>query len=1040
MARFFIDRPVFAWVIAIIIMLTGLLSISSLPVEQYPEIAPPTISISADYPGASARVLEDSVTQVIEQQITGLDGLRYMSSTSSSTGSVRISLTFEPGVDPDIAQVQVQNKLQAALPLLPQEVQQRGVRVTKSSSSFLMVVGFVAKDDRLAAGDISDYIATTLQDPVSRIDGVGEVMVFGPKKAMRIWLDPLKLKSLGITTSDVVRAIQTENTQISAGQLGGLPSVSGQQLNVTVTAQTKMQTVAEFENILLRVGRDGSQVRLKDVARVELGYDSYNFTARYNGKPSAGLGIRLASGANALTTARLIKEKISEVEPFMPEGVEVFYPFDTSPFIRLSIKEVLKTLAEAVLLVFVIMYLFLGSIRATLVPTVAIPVVLLGTLAILQAFGFSINSLTMFAMILAIGLLVDDAIVVVENVERVMEEEGLSPREATRKSMGQITGALIGIGVVLSAVFVPMAFFGGAAGAIYQQFSVTIISAMALSVLVALVLSPAMCATILKPRGHAGESGVLLMRWFNRSFRSATEGYRTGLQRSLGRLRHYGVAYLLIMGGLFYIFGQLPGSFLPQEDQGQLFVLWNTPPGTSMERTLETTAAIEEYFLTKETDSVEGLMTITGFSFAGRGQNSGMAFVRLKDWAERGGSHLKPDAIAGRAMAALGALPDAQVFTIQPPAIPGLGAVNGFDMQLVDVGGIGHKKLLEARNSLLGMAAAHPLLIGVRPNGMEDTVEYRIDVDREKAQSLGVSIADINETLSTAWGGSYVNDFIDRGRIKRVYVQGDLPHRMMPDDLGRWHVRNRDGSMVPFAAFASGSWSYGSPQLERYNGNPSMNIQGSAVPGVSSGVAMQIMEDLVAKLPYGVSLEWTGMSYEEKLSGNQAPFLYALSLLVIFLCLAALYESWSIPFAVIVAVPLGVVGAVTAAMLGGLSADIFFQVALLTTVGLTARNAILIVEFARNLSREGKSLLEATVEASRQRFRPIIMTSMAFSMGVLPMAVASGPGAESQNAIGIGVLGGMLSAMVFSVFFVPALYIIVSRMAGVAGRPGWAEC
>jgi multidrug efflux pump len=1031
MAKFFIDRPVFAWVISIIIMMAGGLAILSLPVEQYPKIAPPSVSISANYPGASAKTLEDTVTQVIEQKMTGLDHFRYMSSSSDSSGSVTITLTFEPEADPDIAQVQVQNKLQLAMPLLPQEVQQQGVQVSKASNDFLMVVGFVSSDGRLSEGDIADYVSSNLQDTISRVGGVGEVTVFGPQHAMRIWLDPDKLNSHQLTTIDVTNAIRAENSQVSAGQLGGAPAVPGQQFNATIIAQTRMQTPEEFGGILLRVNADGSQVRLRDVARVEIGSESYEITARYNGQPASGLGIKLATGANALDTAEAVKARVTELSAFFPPGLEVIYPYDTTPFVQLSIDAVIKTLFEAIVLVFVVMYVFLQNFRATLIPTIAVPVVLLGTFGVLALFGFSINTLSMFAMVLAIGLLVDDAIVVVENVERVMSEEGLPPREATRKSMGQITGALVGIALVLSAVFVPMAFFGGSAGAIYRQFSLTIVSAMTLSVVVAVVLTPALCATMLKPvsKGHGHKRGGFF-GLFNRGFDASSRVYVRGVRGATSRLVRYGAAYLLIVGGLVYLFMQLPSSFLPDEDRGQLFALWSAPPNASVERTLETAKVVETHFLEGEKENVEGLFTIAGFNFAGRGQNAGMAFVRLRDWDVRKRPDQKPEAIAGRAMGALSQVKDAMVFAFLPPSVPGLGNATGFDLQLVDRGGLGHERLMQARNQLLGMAAQNPKLIGVRPNGLEDTPQYKLEVDREKASALGLSLNDINSTLSAAWGSSYVNDFIDNGRVKKVYLQADAPYRMQPDDLDRWYVRNASGQMVPFSAFTTAEWTYGSPKLERFNGISSRNIQGAPAPGVSSGEAMAEMEAMIQKLPPGIGYEWTGLSYEERMSGSQAPVLYAISMAVVFLCLAALYESWSVPAAVILVVPLGIIGAVVAALMRGLPSDIYFQVALLTTIGLSAKNAILIVEFAKALYDQGMDLKEAAIEASRQRLRPIIMTSLAFILGVLPLAISTGAGAESQNAIGVGVMGGMISATVLAIIFVPVFFVVVYRVFG----------
>ncbi len=849
------------------------------------------------------------------------------------------------------------------------------------------------------------------------------------------------MNSHQLTTSDVSAAIQTENAQISAGQLGGAPAVPGQRINATIVAQTRMRTAEEFGGILLRVNADGAQVRLRDVARVEVGSESYEVSARYNGKPAAGLGIKLATGANALDTATAVKARLAELSAFFPAGLEVIYPYDTTPFVQLSIHEVIKTLFEAIVLVFVVMYVFLQNFRATLIPTIAVPVVLLGTFGVLSVFGFSVNTLTMFGMVLAIGLLVDDAIVVVENVERVMSEDRLPPREATRKSMEQITGALVGIALVLAAVFVPMAFFGGSAGAIYRQFSLTIVSAMALSVLVALVLTPALCATLLKPSAVAhGHSKSGFFGLFNRGFDAGSRVYLGGVRGAVSRLGRYGVAYALIVGGLVYLFLRMPSSFLPEEDRGLMFVLWSAPPNASIERTIETENAVIKYLMETEKDSVEGLFSIVGFNFSGRGQNAGMGFIKLKDWSERTTPDRKPAAIAGRTMGALSRLKDAVTFAFMPPSVPGMGNATGFDLQLVDRGGLGHERLMQARNQLLGMAAQNPKLVGVRPNGLEDTPQFRLEVDREKASALGLSLSDINTTLSAAWGSSYVNDFIDNGRVKKVYLQADAPFRMQPSDVDRWYVRNNLNQMVPFSAFTRAYWTFGSPKLERYNGISSINIQGAAAPGVSSGTAMSEMEALARKLPDGIGFEWTGLSYEERLTGSQAPALYALSMLIVFLCLAALYESWSVPVSVILVVPLGVIGAVLAAQLRGLPSDVYFQVGLLTTIGLSAKNAILIVEFAKALYDQGMELKEAAIEACRQRLRPIIMTSLAFILGVLPLAISSGAGSESQNAIGVGVMGGMISATLLAVLFVPVFFVAVYRLfvrrpAGATPQP-----
>ncbi len=1028
MARFFIDRPVFAWVLAIITMLAGFLAIRALPVEQYPDIAPPTVAINASYPGASAETVENAVTQIIEQRLTGIDNLRYFSSNSSD-GRMSITLTFEPEADPDIAQVQTQNKVQGAVTQLPQEVQALGVTVTKSNDSFLLVVGIYADDGRYTRNDLADLLVTNFQDPISRLKGVGSVRVFGSQYAMRIWLDPAKLYSYNLTPLDVQSAVQVQNTDISAGQLGGMPAVEGQQINATITAQSRLRSVEDFENIVLRVNTDGSQVRLKDLAKIEIGAESYSTIGRYKRKPASGIAINLATGANALETAKLVKEKVAELEQYLPEGIEVIYPYDTTPFVKLSIKSVVHTLIEAVFLVFLVMLLFLQNLRATLIPTIAVPVVLLGTFAVLLAFGFTINVLTMFAMVLAIGLLVDDAIVVVENVERIMSEEGLSPKEATKKSMGQITGALIGIAVVLSTVFIPMAFFSGSAGAIYRQFSITIVSAMTLSVAVALILTPSLCATILKHEaGEQRRKETGFFGWFNRNFNKARDYYQQSASYMARRAIRFFMLYLVLVGGLVYGFMKLPTSFLPDEDQGIMFMMVNAPAGSTAERTLESVKQAEDYFLEQQADTVEHLFTVVGFSFAGSAQNAALGFVNLKDWDERDNETQSVFAIAGQAMGAFSQIKDAMAFAFFPPPIRALGNASGFDFQLVDRGGLGHDALIQARNQLLGAAAQNPLLTGVRPNGLDDVAQYKINIDNERASAMGLSLSDINRTLQIAWGSSYVNDFIDSGRIKRVYLQADAPHRMMPEDLDKWYVRNNKGEMVAFNAFATTEWTYGSPKLERFNGNPSVNIQGAPVEGVSSGVAMKEIEKIVKTLPEGIGLEWSGLSYEERQTGAQAPALYALSVLIVFLCLAALYESWAVPFAVLLVVPLGVLGAVIASNIFGLANDVYLQVALLTTVGLASKNAILIVEFAKDLKQQGHGIMEAVAIAARQRFRPILMTSMAFILGVTPLALSSGAGAASQNAIGIAVMGGMLAATFLAIFFVPLFYVAVERV------------
>ena len=1033
MAKFFIDRPIFAWVIAIIVMLAGALSILKLSIEQYPNVAPPAVQIRAAYPGADAKTLQDSVTQVIEQNMNGIDGLMYFSSNSDSSGNLQLTLSFESGTDPDIAQVQVQNKLQLAMPLLPQEVQQQGIQVQKSSSSFLMVAGFVSDDGSMTQNDISDFVASNIKDPISRTPGVGDTQIFGAQYAMRIWMDPAKLNNYQLTPVDVISAINTQNAQVAAGQLGGAPAAPNQQLNASIIAQTRLTSTDEFGKILLKVNTDGSQVRLRDVAKIELGGENYEVIARYNGKPASGIGIKLATGANALDTANAVKAELGKLQSTFPAGLKVVYPYDTTPFVKISIFEVVKTLFEAIVLVFLVMYLFLQNFRATLIPTIAVPVVLLGTFAIISAFGYSINTLTMFGMVLAIGLLVDDAIVVVENVERVMAEDGLPPKEATKVSMEQIQGALVGIALVLAAVFIPMAFFGGSTGVIYRQFSITIVSAMALSVLVALILTPALCATMLKPikKGDHGKT-TGFFGWFNRLFDKSTNHYVDSVGHIVRSTGRYLLIYLVIVVGMAYLFLRLPSSFLPEEDQGLLLAQAQLPAGATQERTQKVMDQITDYFLNKEKDSVKSVFTVNGFGFSGRGQNTGIAFVSLKPWDERSSSDLKVPAIAGRAMAALGQIKDAMVFPFNLPAIIELGNATGFDFELIDQNNLGHEKLTEARNQLLGMVAQHAdTLVGVRPNGLEDTPQYKLTIDQEKAQALGVSLSDINTTLGSAWGGSYVNDFIDRGRVKKVYVMGEAKDRMLPDDISKWYVRNSSGNMVPFSAFSSAKWQYGSPRLERYNGLPSMEILGQAAPGKSSGDAMNLMEELASKLPAGIGYDWTGMSYQERLSGNQAPALYAISLIVVFLCLAALYESWSIPFSVMLVVPLGVIGALIFTTLRGLSNDVYFVVGLLTTVGLSAKNAILIVEFAKDLmEKEGKGLVEATLEACRMRLRPILMTSLAFILGVLPLAISTGAGSGAQNAVGTGVMGGMVTATALAIFFVPVFFVVVRRRFG----------
>ncbi|WP_109480055.1 efflux RND transporter permease subunit [Paraburkholderia sp. C35] len=1028
MAKFFIDRPIFAWVIAIILMLAGIASIFNLPIAQYPTIAPPAVQISATYPGASAKTVENTVTQVIEQQMSGLDHLLYMSSSSDDSGNATITLTFAAGTNPDIAQVQVQNKLQLATPLLPESVQQQGTKVTKSSSSFLLVMAFVSTDGSMDRYDLANYVASHVEDPVSRVDGVGTVQLFGSQFAMRVWLDANKLNQYALTPVDVETALTNQNVQVAAGSLGGTPAVPGQVLQATITQATLLQTQEQFGNVLLKVNQDGSQVRIKDVARIDLGGENYNFDTKYNGQPTAGFGIQLATGANALQTAKLVRAKIDALSKNFPHGLVVKYPYDTTPFVKMSIEEVVKTLLEGIVLVFLVMYLFLQNLRATLIPTIAVPVVLLGTFAIMSAAGFSINTLSMFGLVLAIGLLVDDAIVVVENVERVMSEEGLSPREATRKAMGQITGALVGVALVLSAVFVPVAFSGGSVGAIYRQFSLTIVAAMVLSVLVALVLTPALCATILKPipKGHHGAK-TGFFGWFNRTFDNGRDKYHTGVQHVIRRSGRWLVLYLVVIVAVGFLFMRLPKSFLPDEDQGTMFVLVQTPPGSTQETTARTLKNVTDYLLNDEKDIVDSVFTVNGFSFAGRGQNAGIAFVRMKDYSQRQHANQKVQALVGRVFGHYAAYKDATVIAVNPPSIPELGTASGFDFELTDNAGLGHEALMAARNQLLGMAAKDPSLALVRPNGLSDTPQFKVDIDREKAQALGVTVSDIDQTFSIAWASAYVNNFLDTdGRIKKVYLQGDAQFRMSPEDMSKWYVRGSSGSMMPLTSVASGHWIYGSPKLERYNGISSVEIQGAASAGKSTGQAMSAMEAIAAKLPQGIGYEWTGLSFQERQSGSQAPILYGISILVVFLCLAALYESWSIPFAVILVVPLGVIGALLAVTLRGLENDVFFQVGLLTTVGLSAKNAILIVEFARELQiNEGMTAVQAALEAARLRLRPILMTSLAFVLGVLPLAVSNGAGSSSQHAIGTGVIGGMLTATFLAVFMIPMFYVVI---------------
>jgi HAE1 family hydrophobic/amphiphilic exporter-1 len=1051
LSRFFLDRPVFAWVIAIIIMLAGGLAIYNLPISQYPPIAPPSIYIRATYPGASAETVENSVTQIIEQKMTGLDQMIYLSATSDSSGMARVELTFAPGTDPDLAWAKVQNKLQLAMASLPETVQRTGLLVGKSTRNYLMLVGLVSEDGSMDINDLGDYAVSNIEKILARVPGVGEVEIFGTQYAMRVWLNPDKLTDYHLTVADVITAMKAYNVEVSAGQFGGAPAMEGQRLNASIMVQSLLKTPEQFAAIPLRINPDGSIVRVKDVGRTELGTDIYDIEVTYNGKPSTALAVRQAAGANALDTANAVRAKMGELSRYFPAGMKVVYPYDTTPFVKVSIEEVVKTLFIAILLVFLVMYLFLGNIRATLIPTIAVPVVILGTFAVLGFFGFSINMLTMFAMVLAIGLLVDDAIVVVENVERIMSEEGLPPKEATRKSMDQITSALIGIGLVLAAVFGPMAFFGGSTGVIYRQFSVTIIASMLLSVVVALILSPVLCASLLRPvgKGHeAAEVGFSLFRpfflWFDRVFFRVRDKYQALVGHMLTRKLRYLFIYLLIVGALGFLFQRMPTAYLPDEDQGMLLTQVMLPTGSTLEQTKKVTEEVQRYFLENEKEAVESYTTIVGFGFSGRAQNNAMAFVRLKDWKLRSRPDLRVKAVAGRAMAAFSKIRNALVFSFPPPSVLELGNARGFDFHLQDRGGLGHEALMTARNQLLGVAAQDPRLTAVRPNGMDDVPEYRIDVDWEKAGALGVPITSIHNTLAAAFGSAYVNDFIQGGRVKRVYVQADTPYRMAPEDLEKFYVRNAAGKMVPYSSTASGRWTSASPRLERYNAFPSMNIWGEPAPGKSSGDAMQAMEEIVSKLPKGVGFDWTGLSYQERMASSQAPLLYAFSLVVIFLCLAALYESWTVPISILLVLPLGVIGGILASSFRGLPNDVYFQIGLLTTLGLTTKNAILIVQYAMNKLQEGVGLIEATLEGAKLRFRPIVMTSLAFGFGVLPLVLTTGAGAGAQNAIGTSVLGGMATGTFLAVFFIPLFYFVIYRLMerkknGLAKTTGSAD-
>ncbi|MCC6239795.1 MAG: efflux RND transporter permease subunit [Phycisphaerales bacterium] len=1035
LSRFFLDRPVFAWVTAIIVMLAGALAIYGLPISQYPPIAPPSIAIDSFYPGASAKTVEDSITQIIEQKMTGFDNMLYLSATSSSSGASRIELTFTPGTDPDVAWSQVQNKLQLAMASLPEVIQRQGVKVSKSTRNYLMIVNLYSANGALTAIDLRDYATSNIQNVLARVPGVGEVEAFGGQYAMRVWLDTAKLTNYSLTIADVVAALRSYNVEVSAGQFGGAPAVAGQQLNAAITVQNLLKMPEEFANIPVRTNDDGSVVRVSDVGSTELGTERYDQDVQYNGKPAAGLAVRQAPGANALDTADAVKAKMAELKQFFPDGMDYSFPYETTPFVRVAIHEVVRTLFEAIVLVFLVMFLFMGNMRATLIPTIAVPVVLLGTFGVLGIFGFSINMLTMFAMVLAIGLLVDDAIVVVENVERIMSEEGLNPLQATRKSMDEITSALIGIGLVLSAVFGPMAFMGGSTGIIYRQFSVTVVAAMLLSVLVALILTPVLCASLLKPlppgKHSPAEAGIWFLRpffrWFDRVFEHSRNVYLKQVKLTIRHTISFGVIFVLLSLALVYLFRRMPTAYLPDEDQGMMMVQAILPPNTTMQSTNEVLNRIRDYFLTEEKDSVDTIMQISGFSFAGQGQNMGMAWIKLKNWDDRQSAALKVQAVVGRAMGRFSQWRDAMVFAFAPPAVLELGNAKGFDFQLQDRGGIGHEALMQARNDLLQMTAKDPRLAAVRANGMEDVPEYRVDIDWEKVGALGVPIDAVHQTISAAFGSAYVNDFIQGGRVKRVYLQANASDRMLPSDIDKLYVRNTAGRMVPFTSFASGRWDFGSPKLERYNAFSSINIQGEAAPGHSSGEAMAAMEELAGKLSQGIAYDWTGISYQERMASSQTGILYTFSVLVIFLCLAALYESWVVPISILLVLPLGAIGGVIATSIMGLPNDVYFQIGILTTLGLTTKNAILIVQFAKARVEEGMNVVDAAMEASRLRLRPIIMTSLAFGFGVLPLAIARGAGAGAQQAIGVGVVGGVVTATFLVTLFAPMFYVVIHR-------------
>jgi len=1041
LSKFFLDRPVFAWVIAIIIMAGGLGAIYKLPIAQYPPIAPPSIAIDSFYPGASAETVENSVTQIVEQKMTGFDDMLYMSGTSDSAGASRLELTFAPGTDPNLAWSKVQNKLQLAMASLPEVVQRAGVKVSKSNRNYLIIVGLISEDGSMNGNDLRDYAQSSLEKVLARVPGVGEVENFGSQYSMRVWLNPVKLRDYNLTVEDVIVALRAYNVEVSAGQFGAAPAVEGQSLNASVIVQNLLKTPEEFSAIPLRINPDGSVVRVKDVGRAELGTEAYDIEAYYNGKPAAAMAIRQAPGANALDTAKAIKDKLQEMSRYFPPGMKVVYPYDTTPFVRVSIREVAKTLIEAIILVFLVMWLFMGNIRSTLVPTVAVPIVVLGTFGALALFGFSINMLTMFAMVLSIGMLVDDAIVVVENVERIMSEEGLSPRAATAKSMEQITPALIGIGLVLTALFGPIAFFPGSTGVIYRQFSITICASMVLSVVVALVLTPVLCVSFLKPvaKGHeAAEGAIWFLRpfflWFDRGFFKFRDTCVKVVGHAMARKVRYLLAFVLIVAGLGFLFSRMPTGYLPDEDQGILFSQIRLPTGSTLRQTRDVANEVRDYFLNNEKEAVDSCMAISGVGFSGRGQNNGMVYVRLKDWEKRKRPDLRAKAVADRAMRELSKIKSGMVFTFPPPSVIELGNALGVDFQLVDRGGLGHGALMDARNQLLGMAAKEPRLARIRPNGLEDVPEYRVDVDWHKAGALGVPISAIHHTISATFGSAYVNDFIQNGRVKRVYVQADAPYRMLPTDMEKLYVRNISGKMVPFSSFAATRWSSGSPRLERFNGFPSLNIWAEAAPGYSSGDAMHAMEELTAKLPSGIGFDWTGLSYQERQGTAQGPLLYAFAIFAMFLYLAALYESWPVPISILLMLPLGALGGIVASTLYGLPNDIYFQIGVLNTLGLTTKNAILIVQFSKERVDQGADLVGAAVESVKLRLRPILMTALTTGLSILPWVFASGAGAGAMNAVGVSLLGGMFTGTLLVVVFAPLFYVLIEKTFGRSRR------